>query len=133
MRRNERVVTEGPFFEDRERRFAKALNDSILDVSVLGAGKVREQLYSGHGFITGYLKGSINGGMVKDFHGQIDAGALMKGRNVIYASWIEGISRRNKTSRFKGYKMFRKVYQWLLKKPKEVKEIMEFHITEALN
>ena len=92
MRSKTIVETQGNFFDHRNERFARALNESILDISVLGAGKVREQLYRGHGFVTGYLKGSINGGLVKNFHGQIDAGALMKGKNVVYASWVEGVS-----------------------------------------
>tara|TARA_R110002020_G_scaffold204990_1_gene409372 strand:- start:2917 stop:3318 length:402 start_codon:yes stop_codon:yes gene_type:complete len=133
MRGKTIVETQGNFFDHRNERFARALNESILDISVLGAGKVREQLYRGHGFVTGYLKGSVNGGLVKNFHGQIDAGALMKGKNVVYASWVEGVSSRNKRSRFKGYKMFWKVFQWLQRQPKEVKEIMEHHVSKELN
>ena len=128
-----KVETQGNFFDHRNERFAKALNDSILDISVLGAYRVARQLKRGHGFRTGYLKGSINGGLVKNFHGQIDAGALMKGRNVVYASWIEGVSSRNATSGFKGYKMFWKVFQWLRKQPQEVKDIMKFHVSKELN
>ena len=127
------VVTQGNFFDHRNERFAKALNDSILDISVLGAYRVARQLKRGHGFRTGYLKGSINGGLVKNFHGQIDAGALMKGRNVVYASWIEGVSTRNATSSFDGFFMFRKVFQWLKKQPQEVRDIMKFHVSKELN
>ena len=57
----------------------------------------------------------------------------MKGRNVVYASWIEGVSSRNATSVFKGYKMFWKVFQWLRKQPQEVKDIMKFHVSKELN
>ena len=127
------METQGNFFDHRNERFARALNESILDISVLGAYRGAKQLVKGHGFRSGYLKGSINGGLVKNFHGQIDAGALMKGKNVVYASWIEGVSSRNARSRFKGYKMFWEVFQWLKKQPQEVKEIMEHHVSKELN
>lgn len=33
--------------------------------------------------------------------------------NVVYGPWIEGTSRRNQTTRFKGYRVFRKATQAL--------------------
>jgi len=126
------IKKQGNFFDHRNRRFAEALNDSLLDIAVIGATRVKAQLYPSHGFITGYLKSSVNGGLVKNFHAQIDAGELMKGRNVVYAGWVEGVSSRNASSSFKGYKMFSNTFKWLKTIPKEVKEVMEFHIKEKL-
>ena len=103
MANNTRVETFGKFFEhNRDGRLNKAFNESLLDIAVLASGWVKEQLVTGHGFKSGYLKGSVHGGMVKNLHAQIDAGELMKGRNVEYASWVEGVADSNKRSRFKG-------------------------------
>ena len=128
-----KVVVQGNFFDHRNKKFAEALNESLLDIAVLGARWVKNQLVKGHGFQTGYLKGSVGGGLVKNFHAQIDAGELHKGKNVVYASWVEGVSSRNKSTSFKGYKMFHKVAKKLQTQPKEVKEIMEHSIRRRLN
>ena len=124
---------QGNFFDHRNERFAKALNDSLLDIAQIGSKRVKDQLVPNHGFLTGYLRASVHGGLVKNFHAQIDAGQLEKGRNVIYAGWVEGVSRRNKISSFKGYKMFYKTFLWLRKIPSEVKEVMEFNVRKQLN
>ena len=127
------VTQQGNFFNHRNIKFAKALNDSLLDITQVGARRVKDQLYRGHGLQTGYLRASVHGGLVKNFHAQIDAGQLEKGRNIVYASWVEGVSAKNQVSRFKGYRMFYKTFQYLRRVPKEVKDIMEFHIRKILN
>ena len=98
-----KVVVQGNFFDHRNKKFAEALNESLLDIAVLGSRWVKNQLVKGHGFQTGYLKGSVGGGLVKNFHAQIDAGELHKGKNVVYASWVEGVSSRNKSTSFQVY------------------------------
>lgn len=47
--------------------------------------------------------------MVRDLHGRIDDGG------VVYGPWLEGVGRRNRTTRFKGYASFRRTGQWLNK------------------
>ena len=128
-----KVKLEGNFFDPTNKKFAEALNESLLDIAVLGSRWVKDQLFKGHGVKTGYLKSSIGGGLVKNFHAQIDAGELNKGKNVNYASWVEGVSPENKTSNFKGYRMFHNVMTKLKGQPKEVKEIMEHSIRRRLN
>jgi len=127
------VQKQGNFFDHRNERFAKALNQSLLDIAQLGAKRVKDQLVPNHGFLTGYLRASVHGGLVKNFHAQIDAGQLEKGRNVIYAGWVEGVSTRNKISSFKGYKMFHKTFLWLRTIPSEAKDIMGFNVRKQLN
>tara|TARA_B100000949_G_C14278911_1_gene450880 strand:- start:1302 stop:1700 length:399 start_codon:yes stop_codon:yes gene_type:complete len=128
-----KVHVQGNFFDHRNKKFAEGLNEALLDVAVLGSRWVKDQLYKGHGFRTGYLKASVGGGLVKNFHAQIDAGELHKGRNLVYASWVEGVSSRNKTTSFKGYKMFFNVAKKLMGQPKEVREIIEHSIRRRLN
>ena len=67
---------------------------------------MNEQLYEGHGFITGNLKNHIGADLVDDLVAQVDAGRNRYGGNLVYAAWIEGIGKRNPRSRFKGYHMF---------------------------
>lgn len=129
----ENVTVQGNFFDHRNVKFAEALNDSLLDIGALGSDDVKRQLTKGHGFRTGVLKGRVGFGLVKNLHMQIDAGALHFGRNIIYAAWVEGVSSLNKRSRFKGYFMFKKTADYLRKQPKEVQEIMKYHIEKALN
>jgi len=127
------VKLSGPIFSSPNKRLAKALNTSLLDIAILGSDWVKKQLVKGHGFRTGYLKGSVGGGLVKNLHAQIDAGELHKGRNLVYAAWVEGVSKKNKSSSFKGYFMFKNVFNKLKKQPKEVKDIMAYNIRNELN
>ena len=48
--------------------------------------------------------------------------ALITDGGVIYGPWLEGISSRNASTRFKGYATFRKTGQELQKKSREVFE-----------
>jgi len=45
---------------------------------------------------------------------------LITDGGVVYGPWLEGISSRNMTTRFKGYMTFRKTSQELEKKSREV-------------
>ena len=128
-----RIEMQGNFFDHRNIKFAKALNDSLEEIAAIGAGKVSDQLVKGHGFRTGFLKGAVGGGLIRNLHAQIDAGEHRTGRNVVYASWVEGVSTRNKRSRFKGYFMFKKVFLELRKQPKWVEDIMKFNVKRYLN
>ena len=134
MANNEvKVEVQGNFFDHRNKKFAVALNDSLEEIAAIGAGKVSDQLVKGHGFLHGHLKAAVGGGLIRNLHAQIDAGEHRYGRNIVYARWVEGVSDRNKKSRFKGYFMFRKIFMELRKKPKWVEEIMKFNIARQLN
>ena len=128
-----KMTSQGNFFDHRNKNFAKALNDSLLDIGAFGATDVKGQLTKGHGFKSGYLKSSIGFGLKRNFLAQIDAGELHKGKNLIYASWVEGVSIRNKRSSFKGYNMFHKTAKMLQSIPQGVKDIMEYHAKRNLN
>ena len=71
-----------------------AINDGLMELAQIeGANVVKNQLYPSHGFVTGNLKNRIGSAVVKDYVAQIDAGAHRYGSNLIYANWVEGISR----------------------------------------
>jgi hypothetical protein len=46
--------------------------------------------------------------------------AVITDGGVIYGPWLEGVSSRNTTTRFKGYASFRRVGQWVEKQQMRV-------------
>tara|TARA_Y100000004_G_scaffold23292_2_gene23651 strand:- start:2663 stop:3052 length:390 start_codon:yes stop_codon:yes gene_type:complete len=98
------IKLKGNFFKNPDLK--KAINKSVAAMALVTEARVKNQLYSGHGVQTGYLRRSVSGELISDLTAQIDAGAFRQGRNVNYADWVEGTSIRNRVSSFKGYKMF---------------------------
>ena len=98
----------GPLFDkDVPKNLIEAVNSGILELATIeGSNEVKDQLYEGHGFVTGNLKNHIGADLVDDLVAQVDAGRNRYGGNLVYAAWIEGIGKRNPRSRFKGYHMF---------------------------
>ena len=98
----------GPLFDkDMPKNLIEAVNSGILELATIeGSNEVKDQLYEGHGFITGELKRHIGADLVDDLVAQVDAGRNRYGANLVYAAWIEGVGKRNPRSRFKGYSMF---------------------------
>lgn len=43
-------------------------------------------------------------------------------KGVVWAPWLEGVSKRNESTRFKGYRLFRKTAAWLRDQAKKVGE-----------
>ena len=98
----------GPLFDkDMPKNLIEAVNSGLLELALIeGSNNVKDQLYEGHGFVTGNLKNHIGADIVDDLVAQVDAGRNRYGANLVYAAWIEGVGKRNPRSRFKGYKMF---------------------------
>ena len=105
----------GPIFDaDLPQNLVDAANKGLLEMATIeGSNNVKDQLYPGHGRITGNLRNHVGADLVDDLVAQIDAGKNRFGANLVYASWVEGISVRNERSRFKGYHMFENAYQRL--------------------
>jgi len=100
-----------------------AINDGLIELAQIeGANKVKDQLYPGHGRVTGNLRNHIGSGLRSTLVAQVDAGAMRYGSNLVYAAWVEGVSTRNKSSRFKGYGMFRKMRERLASNKKAWEE-----------
>jgi hypothetical protein len=98
----------GPLFDkDMPQNLIEAVNSGLLELALIeGSNNVKDQLYEGHGFVTGNLKNHIGADLVGDLVAQVDAGRNRYGANLVYAAWIEGVGKRNPRSRFKGYQMF---------------------------
>lgn len=90
----------------------------LLELATIeGQVVVQKQLKPGHGFVEGHLFKHIGAAKVGPLVAQFDAGQNRYGKNLVYSYWIEGVGSRNKTSSFKGYKMFAKAYERLASKP----------------
>jgi hypothetical protein len=73
-----------------KRNILKAANDGLLELGLEEAvPKVKDQLYPGHGFVTGQLHRSIDASPQGDLVVQIDAGKSRYGANLKYANRIE--------------------------------------------
>ena len=75
---------------------------------------------------TGHFRRNIVA-RVSGLTGRIDGG------NVVYGPWLEGVSPRNQTTRFKGYASFRRTAQWLQTKAQEVLKRHAEHAVRQLN
>jgi len=104
------VTARGPLLEGKGPGAIKeAIHEAVKDVTAEGERRVKLQLHSGHGVLTGHYRRSIHGEMQNSMHGRIHDS------KVVYGPWLEGISSRNAKSRFKGYAMFRNAKQQLEK------------------
>ena len=106
------VRATGPLFDpDAPQHIVDAVNLGLLELATIeGSNNVKDQLYPGHGRITGNLRNHVGADLVDDLVAQIDAGKNRFGANLVYASWVEGISAKNERSSFKGYQMFENAY-----------------------
>jgi len=101
------IEIKGKLFDPRaDKNLLKAINQGLTRMALVSEDRTKGQLWKGHGVVTGHLRRSISGELVRDLVAQTDAGLVRQGANVIYASWIEGTSTRNSTTNFKGYRMF---------------------------
>ena len=114
--------------------FAEAVNRGLLDLATIeGSNRVKEELYPGHGRITANLRNHIGASSVRDYVSQVDAGEARYGENLIYSSWVEGISSRNQTSVFKGYGMFQNAYDHINNNPKLYEDYIGDALVEAFD
>lgn len=104
------VTVSGPFFQHGGATLEKAITASVREVVAEGETDVALQLYPGHGLKTGHYRRSIHGDMINSRNGTIHDS------KVIYGPWLEGTSSRNRSTRFKGYAMFRNAWQGLQRK-----------------
>ena len=83
----------------------RGIRAGIFDVATEVTGTVQEQLYAGHGWVTGRLRGSIGARQFSDLGYEVRSGAIT-GEPVVYAAWVETGKRRGSQTRFRGYHMF---------------------------
>jgi len=127
----------GPMFETPQQislGFTEAVNRGLFDLATIeGSNRVKEELYPGHGRITANLRNHIGASIVRDYVSQVDAGEARYGANLIYSSWVEGISSRNQRSTFKGYGMFQNAYDHINNNPKLYEDYIGDALVEAFD
>lgn len=108
----------GPIFDGRARHAADAyLEAAVQKVSATGKRDVDVTLRQVLQHPTGYYQAMIN---TREL---FDAAIINDGR-VIYGPWLEGISRRNASTRFKGYHTFRLVAERLRRKAPQISKLL---------
>lgn len=96
------VEISGPLFDGRlERGIAQGLEDGLDDVAQLGVNLVRFRLHGVLRAPTGHYESRIQTERAGSDRAVTDGG-------IIYGPWLEGVSERNRTTRFKGYATFRR-------------------------
>tara|TARA_Y100000310_G_scaffold317160_1_gene369704 strand:- start:2646 stop:3068 length:423 start_codon:yes stop_codon:yes gene_type:complete len=121
-----RITATGPLFKDPSSVIRKGVRGIVQAVVEAGEQRldttlrprprgvylsVSEAKKGQHS--TGHYRRNVHG-KVTNLHGRIDDGG------VVYGPWLEGVDRRNLTTRFKGYASFRRTSQWLVKNFKRI-------------
>ena len=109
------VELKGKLFDiSADKRLLDAMNQGITRMALVTEQRVKQPMVKGNGVLTGHLRRSVSGELVGDLKAQVDAGSARQGANVVYASWVEGTSTRNRPRPgFPGYHMFRDAFKRL--------------------
>ena len=109
------VELKGKLFDiSADKRLLDAMNQGITRMALVTEQRVKQPMVKGNGVLTGHLRRSVSGELVGDLKAQVDAGSARQGANVVYASWVEGTSTRNRPKPgFPGYHMFRDAFKRL--------------------
>lgn len=95
------TVLDGPFFRtDAGKAVKKQVNKIITDVLKDGVREVRGQLYKGHGKASGDYRRSIT----RRKRGL--SGRIFSRKGGAISAWLQGESRLNTRSKFKGFRLW---------------------------
>ena len=109
----------------------RGIRAGIFDVASEVVGTVQEQLYGGHGWVTGRLRGSIGARQFSDLGYEVRSGAIT-GEPLVYAYWVETGKRRGLQTRFRGYQMFQRAAEKWNSSRSRIAKIMLTNIRQAL-
>lgn len=97
----------GPLFDGRAAKaVTEFLDEAAREVAQEGVNEVQARLGQVLQNPTGHYRSRVVTDQAQGDWGISDG-------DVIYGPWLEGVSSRNDTTRFKGYSVFRKTQQWL--------------------
>jgi len=110
------IDTSGPMFDGRASRAARDFTEaSELEVAEQGADMIRAELKSVLRHPTGNYMSHISVRTETINH-------VVTDRGIVYGPWLEGTGSRNRTTRFKGYSVFRRTLQKLDRKAGSIAE-----------
>lgn len=96
------VVMRGPVFNGSAQRALDDYEDDVeLDLADEALGLVQDILAANLRNPTGFYQSRVRVSNIAGAPGVTDSG-------VVYGPWLEGVSHRNQTTRFKGYAAFRR-------------------------
>lgn len=108
---NTDVIVSGPIFDGRaDIALSQACEESERRIAILGASMVRQ-------FGARVFRRESNPPYYRfKVEAKSDApGWKVWDQDVIYGAWLEGVGKRNRTTRFKGYRLWRITAQKLKK------------------
>jgi hypothetical protein len=127
------ITKTGPIFSPNVSKAVKtAVGHGLFDIAVEITGDVQEQLYPGHGWVTGRLRGSIGARQFSDLGYEVRSGAIT-GEPVVYAAWVETGRRRGSQTRFRGYHMFERTADAWNNKRTRIEHLMARAMMRALS
>lgn len=101
------MTVSGPLFDGRALDAIDRFEASLVDtMATEGEDMVRSNLDASLRNPTGRYRSRVTSAVSDD-------DAVVHDSGVIYGPWLEGVSRRNQTTRFKGYASFRRAAQRL--------------------
>lgn len=128
------VRRSGPLFRRGDRIVHEAAQETVEELVSMGETKLNEMLrprptgvflsvaQAGKNASTGNYRANLHT-MVKDLNGRIDDGGVK------YGPWLEGVSHRNRVTRFKGYHSFRRTAGYL---QQNVRKVARSQVQRAL-
>jgi len=127
------ITVSGPLFAPNvSGRMKDAIRAGLFDVSAEISADVQVQLYPGHGWRTGRLRGSIAARQFSDLGFEVRSGALT-GEPVKYVYWVETGKRRGVQTRFPGYRMFARTWRKWEGNRRRIDRIMRAALVRAMS
>lgn len=120
------VNLSGPFFDGRaEHAIREFLDDATYQIAGQALAEVHLILDLSIKHPTPYYETQVT----SERAGQ---DMVVHDRGIVYGPWLEGVSQRNRTTRFKGYAAFRKATQEMERKAEPIAErILQRHLKAA--
>lgn len=109
------TVKGGPDMKKAAGLITNAVEQSGEDVAQEAYNEIRKRLRSVLKNPTGHYESRVTTSTQSN-------GVVLTDGGVIYGPWLEGVSSRNNSSRFKGYHTFRMVLQDMTKRADEIAE-----------
>jgi hypothetical protein len=122
------VDPRGPLFDGRaEKMVADARNDAEKAVATIGASMIRSRMAAVFRVETPFYR--FANVAKKEPPGWI----IWDQDKVVYNWWLEGISSRNRTTRFKGYFTYRRITQELRAKAQTIADGVVRRYVDKMN
>jgi hypothetical protein len=120
------VTVSGPIFDGRaEHAIREFLDDATHQIAGQALAEVHLILDRSIKHPTPYYETQVT----SERAGQ---DMVVHDRGIVYGPWLEGVSQRNQTTRFKGYAAFRKATQEMERKAGPIAErILQQHLKAA--